>query len=116
MTPFSQYEMTVNAWIVETSAEFSDGSNGEGTYPSIVRDIINLGNKSVGTANINLPTAFDGDDLEIHLMYHFTPIIIDDASIGGDEDSKGLPGVSLIASFSVIMAAAVQMTRRKSFN
>ena len=60
---------SVAAWIVESSAEYQEGSNGQGTYPHIVRDMVSLGNQTEGTATLTLPTPHDGDDLEINLVY-----------------------------------------------
>ena len=61
--------LNVNAWVVEKSTEFEDGSNGQGTYHDIVIKIIELGNDAKGAANVSIPAPNDGEDLEIHLIY-----------------------------------------------
>ena len=57
---------SVAAWIVESSAEYEEGSNGQGTYPHIVRNIISLGNQTTGTAPLTLPAPHDDLSL-IHI-------------------------------------------------
>ena len=111
MTQFEEYDMSVNIWFVEAAAEFSEGSNGEGTYPSIVTEIVEVGNVATGTATVSIPTAYDGDDMQVHLMYHFTPIETtqDTGSEdkGEDDDSSSLSSISAIVSLSCIIAAAI---------
>ena len=115
MTQFEEYEMSVNVWFVEASAEFSEGSNGEGTYPSIVTEIVEVGNVATGTATVSIPTAYDGDDMQVHLMYHFTPL--DNGQNSGDEEvketdaSSSLPSISIIVSLTCIIAAAALFKR-----
>ena len=115
MAQFEGYEMSVNIWFVEASAEFSEGSNGEGTYPSIVTQIVEVGNVATGTATVSIPAAYDGDDMQVHLMYHFTPL--DNGQNSGDEevketdDSNSLPSISIIISLSCIIAAAALFKR-----
>ena len=113
MTRFDGYDFSVHAWVVESSSEFAEGTNNKGTYPSIVRDIINLGSQTAGSASIDLPTPFDGDDLEIHLMYHFTAIDIEEPVIESSkaDDVSGLSSISFIASFSMVIAAAAVLSR-----
>ncbi len=111
LTRFGEYNMSVNAWIVESSAEFKEGSNGKEVYPNIVKKIINLGSEKVGSTSIELPDAFDGDDLQIHLMYHFTPIdnsadeTTSDSEDDGNDDS--LPSISAITSIMILICAAM---------
>ena len=115
MAQFEGYEMSVNIWFVEASAEFSEGSNGEGTYPSIVTQIVEVGNVATGTATVSIPTAYDGDDMQVHLMYHFTPM--DNGQNSGDEevketdDSSSLPSISIIVSLSCIIVAAAMFKK-----
>lgn len=112
MTQFENYEMSVNIWLVEDSAEFLEGSNGEEIYPSIVSKIIDVGNSTTGTATIEIPTPYDGDDMQIHLMYLLTPITTDiEAGSPGEEDSSSLPSISLLASISCILIAACVLKR-----
>ena len=111
LTRFGEYNMSVNAWIVESSAEFKQGSNGKEIYPNIVKKIINLGSEKIGTSSIDLPEAFDGDDLQIHLMYHFTPIdnSADEPINDSEQENKGdsLPSLSAITSIMVVLFAAL---------
>jgi len=48
--------------IRETSGDFPEGANGQGVYHNILRDAIPL--EATGSKNIELPSAWDGDDLE----------------------------------------------------
>jgi len=109
LTRFDDYEMSVNAWIVEGFAEFKEGSNGKEIYPNIVRKIINLGSEKIGSSNIDLPAAFDGDDLQIHLMYHFTQIdnSIEEPVDDSPEEDDALPNISVLASIIVLIFAAL---------
>ena len=54
---------------------------------------------------------YDGDDMQVHLMYHFTPIETtqDTGSEdkGEDDDSNSLSSISAIVSLSCIIAAAI---------
>ena len=49
--------------IKETSGDFPEGANGEGVYHNILRDAIPL--DAAGSTNLELPSAWDGDDLEL---------------------------------------------------
>ena len=113
MTQFENYEMSVNIWFVEDSAEFLEGSNGEENYPSIVSKIVDVGSSSTGTATIEIPNSYDGDDMQVHLMYLFTPIPteIESGDQGDENDSSSLPSISLIASISCILVAASILKR-----
>ena len=107
--------LSVNAWIVEQSTEFSGGSNGKNTYHDLVRTIIDLGNDPQGSANITIPNAYDGDDLEIHLVYIVDipdPVDENPTPITEDETkSNGLPGFTLSLVICAIVGAIVY-TRR----
>ena len=54
--------MTLNvaAWVVESAADYEEGSNGQGTYPHIVRSMVSLGNQTNGTATLNFPPRMTG--------------------------------------------------------
>ena len=67
-----KYNVTV--WMVEKMAYFPEGTNNQQYYPHVLREIIDVGtvNSSGIFANvvdINYANAYDGDDLEVHLMF-----------------------------------------------
>ena len=67
-----KYNVTV--WMVEKMAYFPEGTNNQQYYPHVLREIIDVGtvNSSRMFANvvdINYADAYDGDDLEVHLMF-----------------------------------------------
>lgn len=107
--------MTLNvaAWIVESAAEYEDGSNGQGTYPHIVRNIVSLGNQTEGTATLTLPTPHDGDDLEIHLIYEIVPVVLEEPPQEdlADEESEDTPALSAVSTMMVV-GLALAFTRR----
>jgi len=103
---FGDSVVSVNLWVVETSANFKEGSNGLEDYPLIVREVQSLGNSTNGTAQISLPEAFDGDDLTVHLIYQvINPIVIEDIVVQEPVNEKWLPAVSLIATLAIVIAA-----------
>ncbi len=110
--------MTFNvaAWIVESSAEYEEGSNGQGTYPHIVRDIVSLGNETEGTATLTLPPPHDSDDLEIHLVYEVMPIVPD--TVDESEEDKSEENTPFLSIASTVMTvglafAFIQRDRRE---
>ena len=68
----------------------------------------------MGTSSVEIPEAFDGNDLQIHLMYHFTLIdnSVDEPTDNSEQDDKddSLPSISAITSIMVVLFAA--MTRK----
>ena len=113
LSAYPEATLSVNAWIVEQSAEFDGGSNGQGTYFDLIRQITDLGSNPQGTANITLPTPHDGDDLEVHLVYLLNiPSVVDSVpGDGGGEDTEtnSVPGfgvmITLVAGFSAALVA-----------
>lgn len=101
--------LEVTAWVVETGAEFEEGTNGLGTYPHILRDIFYLGEERQGTASIELPPAFDGDDLEVHLIYQVNPIVVEE-ELDEPKESEDTPALSFVATMAALVMASV--TRR----
>ena len=57
-------------YIRETSGDFPEGSNGQGVYHNILRDAIPL--DAAGSSNLELPSAWDGDDLELVFIVDWT--------------------------------------------
>lgn len=111
--------MTFNvaAWIVESAADYEEGSNGQGTYPHVVRDMISLGNATEGTATLTLPTPHDGDDLEIHLVYEIMPIVLEtvDVSEGEGDSEENTPSLSIATTVMTVglAFAFIQRDRRE---
>ena len=108
-------------WIVEVLAHFPEGGNQEEYYHKSVKTVIELGNATTGSMEITMPTAYDGDDLQVHLIHEVilpepedeTPVIppTDDDSSEDDEDS-GLPSVGLVAVLAITMFAAITVQRK----
>ena len=107
-------------WVVEHLAYFPDGGNGEEYYHESVRAIIELGDSMSGSMDVTLPTAYDGDDLEIHLIHEVVlPEPVDEDPVTPtnpgeemDDEDSGLPSISFIAVLSVIMVAAFTAQRK----
>lgn len=105
---FGDRIISVNLWVVETTAHFKNGTNGLEDYPFIVREVQSLGNSTSGTEQISLPDAFDGDDLTVHLIYQLIDPIVDEEIVAEEpltSSEKGLPAVSLIATLAIVVAA-----------
>lgn len=105
---FGDSIISVNLWVVETTAHFKNGTNGLEDYPFIVREVQSLGNSTSGTEQISLPDAFDGDDLTVHLIYQLIDPILDEEIVAEEpltSSEKGLPAVSLIATLAIVVAA-----------
>jgi thiol-disulfide isomerase/thioredoxin len=113
-------------WVVEDLAYFPDGGNQEEYYHESVRGIIELGDSMSGSMEVTLPTAYDGDDLEVHLIHEVVlpepedeePLdeeecMIPEGCEDDDEEESGLPSISLIAALSVIMVAAFTVQRKQ---
>jgi len=117
LSTYPEATLSVNAWIVEQSAEFDGGSNGQGTYFDLVRQITDLGSNPQGTANITIPTPHDGDDLEVHLVYLLNMPVgeepLDELQCllpeGCEDETKAIPGfgvmITLLAGFSAALVA-----------
>lgn len=109
-------------WIVEVLAYFPDGGNQEEYYHKSVKTVIQLGNATTGSMEVTMPTAYDGDDLQVHLIHEVilpepedeTPAIppTDDDSSEDDEDS-GLPSIGLVAVLAITMFAAITVQRKQ---
>jgi hypothetical protein len=103
-------------WVVEHIAYFPDGSNGEDYYHDSVRGIIELGDSMSGSMEVTLPTAYDDDDLEVHLIHEVVlPEPVDEDPVNPEdpvEEDSSLPSLSFIAALSVIMVAAFTAQRK----
>ena len=116
--------IVAQAWVVEDSARFEDGSNGLEHYPHVVRGIVELGHLNLtdesvtmtGNTTISLPPAYDGSDLSVHLLYQLKyPVEIveeDDQStdcVGTEceEEERIIPAASMLMSVSVLIAVAL---------
>ncbi|RJU88517.1 MAG: hypothetical protein DWC02_01440 [Candidatus Poseidoniales archaeon] len=110
-------------WVVEDLAYFPDGSNGENYYHESVRAIIELGENQTGTMEITLPSAYDDNDLEIHLIHEvILPKVIDaeeednseDSVEEEDSDEDGvLPSIGLLPVLALTMFAAIIVQRKQ---
>ena len=103
----------VSIWMVEKVGTFPDGTNSKENYPHIVREIIyldfvNTTGLSQGVQSINYADAYDGTDLEVHLMFH--EIVESENEIDTseeEEDSGGFSGLYLSLSLGVIVLIGI---------
>ena len=104
--------------VVEQSAYFPEGGNGLEYYEDVVRTVIDLeateqsdGTEWGGEMALDLPIAWDGDDLSLVLVHEWT-LPEDDSSDGdrGDEDKGLLSG--FLAPIGIIAMGAAALTRR----
>ena len=107
---FTNSSFNVSLWVVETVGTFSDGTNGKGDYPHIVREIIHLGlidstGFSQGSKTISYADAYDGDDLELHLMFH--EIVEEEVDNASEEDEDEFLDFSSILISSVAILAVI---------
>lgn len=103
-------------FIIEEMATFSEGSNGIENYPNVIRKIIDLGIDSEGMVTIDLPPAWDGNDLQLVLIHEF--ILANEPSNengGGGEESEGgfLPAISIISTTLIISVASFIVRKRQ---
>ena len=111
----------VSLWMVEKVGTFPDGTNSKVNYPHIVREIIyldfiNTTGLSQGVQSINYADAYDGTDLEVHLMFH--EIVESDNEIDAleeEEDSRGFSKlyISLALGILIILGIAALSFRSK---
>ena len=107
-------------WVVEEVAYFPDGGNEEEYYHKSVRTIIDLGNATTGSLEVTLPAAYDGDDLQVHLIHEVvlpepdgeTPEEPSEEETE-DEDDSSLPSIGLAAVVAMTMFAAVTVQRKQ---
>ena len=107
-------------WVVEDVAYFPDGGNEEEYYHKSVRTIIDLGNATTGSLEVTLPAAYDGDDLQVHLIHEVvlpepdgeTPEEPSEEETE-DEDDSSLPSIGLAAVVAMTMFAAITVQRKQ---
>ena len=111
----SQIESSL--WIVEKLAYFPDGGNEEEYYNNSVRGIIELGNATTGTMEVTMPTAYDGNDLQVHLIHE---VILPQAEeseekpqVSEEDDEDSLPSIGLVAVVGITMIAAAIVQRKQ---
>ena len=77
--------------------------------------LVDLGTNLNGTATIEIPNAYDGDDLEVHLVYIMTIPELDEeetTTTQSDDDDDALPG--FMTSFTILaIAGAVMLSRQE---
>ena len=104
--------------VVEHSAYFPEGGNGLEYYEDVVRTVIDLeateqsdGTEWGGEMALNLPIAWDGDDLSLVLVHEWH--LPEDDSNGGDrvDEDKGLLS-GFLAPIGIIAMGAAALTRR----
>ena len=114
MADYPNNTLNVHAWFVEQVAEYSDGGNGAGEYHDVVRKIVDLGTALNGTATVEIPSAYDGDDLEVHLVYVMTIPELDEeetTTTQTDDEDDSLPG--FMTSFTILAIAGAAMLSRR---
>ncbi|MDG1559113.1 MAG: hypothetical protein P8R03_06305, partial [Candidatus Poseidoniaceae archaeon] len=79
-------------------------------FPHIMRAVIPLGDVVAGSMDVQLPAAFDGNDLSVHLVYQFNPVIEvveePEEPFVQDKDSASLPFIHSLTTIAMIGAAA----------
>ena len=106
-------------WVVENLAYFPDGTNGKEYYHKSVRMVIDLGLSLSGTAEITLPEAFDGDDLQLHLLHEVvlpapetTTIVEDNDDDGSENEEDSMPGLGVLPILGAIGISALTKKKR----
>ena len=114
----SRLTWTHRLMVVEHSAYFPEGGNGLEYYEDVVRTVIDLeateqsdGTEWGGEMALDLPIAWDGDDLALVLVHEWT--LPEDDSIDGDreDEDKGLL-FGFLAPIGIIAMGAAALTRR----
>ena len=102
----------VSIWMVEKVGTFPDGTNSKVNYPHIVReiihlDIVNSTGLSQGLQSVTYADAYDGTDLEVHLMFHeiVESEVVD--SIEQDEDKGGLSSTLISLSVGLLVIVGI---------
>lgn len=111
--------IVAQAWIVEESARFEDGSNGLENYPHVVRGIIELGKMNsngesftmTGNTTVSLPSAYDGSDLSVHLLYQ-----LNYATVTEETEQQSWPLLEVVAFLIVGVLSVVFILRSRRQN
>ncbi len=120
----SDFTWNHRVMVVEDSAYFPDGSNGLDYYEDVVRKVINIEPVNTendgssthvsGVVNLELPNAWDGDDLSLVVVHEWhSPEVLEcliPEGCDGDEDNGLLP--SFLAPIGLIALGAAALTRR----
>jgi thiol-disulfide isomerase/thioredoxin len=108
--------LNVSIFVVESAADFEEGTNGLGTYPHIIHNIQVVGHELQGTGTVALPTAFDGDDLEVHLIYEIIPNAPvpseQETPIQDEPEGEDTPGFSAILTMMTASLAVIHRRRK----
>ena len=107
----------LEVWVVEATANFPEGTNGQENYPHIVRSISTVDelvwNEAVslqGSSALALPPAFDGDDLEVYLVHNLvpptTPEVVEEPESVTEPAERGLPAPGAGLALLALAAAA----------
>ncbi len=92
--------------VVEAVANFPEGSNGLEDYTTVVREVVTL-NGDDGSMALELPAAWDGDDLYLVLLHEWTTVAEEaDGGILG-----ALPGLGMLTLLPIL--AALLPSRRE---
>ena len=104
----------VSLWMVEKVGTFPDGTNSKVNYPHIVReiiylDLVNSTGLTQGVQSVTYADAYDGSDLEVHLMFHEIVIkseIID--TTGEEDDAKdGFSSMQILLSAAALVVIGI---------
>jgi len=105
--------------VVEHSAHFPDGSNGMEYYDDVVRMVVDLeimanpGPDGIvgGTEEIELPAAWDGDDLSLVVVHEWFSMGSDAPPNSESSSDPYLPG--FLAPPTLIALGAAALARRE---
>ncbi len=113
-THLENASLNVSIFVVESAADFEEGTNGLGTYPHIIHNIQVVGHELQGTGTVSLPTAFDGDDLEVHLIYEIIPNQQEptDDVTPPNPPSEDTPALSTVLTMVAVSLAVTQGYRK----
>ena len=108
--------LNVSAFVVEAAADFEEGTNGLGTYPHILHNIQVLGHELQGTGTVALPQAFDGDDLQVHLIYEIIPNepeVLEEPNEAVEPSDEDTPALSTMFTLMAVGLALTLIHQRQ---